>query len=234
MKTTVLVISCEHAVNTVPSHYTHLFQQHESILQTHHATDFGALELTSQMSKTIGCEYTQSAVTRLLIDCNRSLTHSRCFSKFTKQLPNSEQKSLIDHYYLPFRQQTKHIVDAHIANNEQVLHLSVHTFAPILKGFIQNAGIGLLYDFRRHGEKEVARLWHGLLLQETPEYRIRMNYPFPGNSDSFTTSLRSSYAERDYLGIEMEVNQALLTSPAAISEMAHVLSHSLRELLELL
>ncbi|MDP3705568.1 MAG: N-formylglutamate amidohydrolase [Legionellaceae bacterium] len=234
MKKTVLVLSCEHAVNTVPPNYAGLFQRHESLLKTHRATDFGALDITTQMSETLRCEYTQSAVTRLLIDCNRSLTHSRCFSKVTKHLSSTEKQSLIDQYYLPFRQQTKHIIDRHIANNEQVLHLSVHTFAPILKGLIQNAGIGLLYDFRRHGEKEVARVWHGLLLQETPEYRIRMNYPFPGNSDSFTSSLRHDYAERDYLGMEMDVNQAVLTSPAAISEIAHALSHSLRELLELL
>jgi len=234
MKPTVLVISCEHAVNTVPPDYLHLFQQHESILQTHRAIDFGALEITQYMCKTMGCEYTQSTVSRLLIDCNRSLTHSRCFSKFSKKLPDSGKKSLIDHYYTPFRQQTKMIIDSHIAANEQVLHLSIHTFTPVIKGLTQNTGIGLLYDSRRHAEKEVARQWHGLLLQETPEYRIRMNYPFPGNSDSFTTTLRHDYVERDYLGMEIEINQALLCSPAAIDEVAYALTHSMQELLRLL
>ncbi|MDP3562818.1 MAG: N-formylglutamate amidohydrolase [Legionellaceae bacterium] len=234
MKQTVLVVSCEHAVNTVPPDFNYVFLQHQSLLSNYQASDLGAARIAQQISNELGCDLTQSGVTRLLIDCNRSLSHSRCFSKFTKSLSNTEKKLLINQYYLPFRQQTKDIIDSHIAANKQVLHLSVHTFAPLLKGFRHNAGIGLLYDSLRHGEKEVARLWHGLLLQETPTYRVRLNYPFPGNSDSFTKTLRSHYTQRDYLGIEMDINQALLISPAAESEVAYALSHSLEELLQLL
>lgn len=234
MKPTIPVISCEHASNNVPSNYHNLFQHHTSILHTPQASDLGALEISQFISKFIGCELTQTNVSRLLIDCNRSLLHSRCFSRFSKRLPDIEKNQLIENYYAPFRQQTKKIIDSHISNNEQVLHISIHTFAPIIKGFTQKTGVGLLYDSSRHGEKEVARIWHGLLLQEPLEYLIRMNYPFRGNSDSFTKSLRRNYLERDYIGMEIEVNQALLTTSESINELARTLAHSLSELMQLL
>ncbi len=234
MKQTVLVLSCEHAVDTIPDKYRDLFQKPLSSRLQKKAMDHGALNITKQISQILHCDFTQNSVSRLLIDCNRSLANKRCFSKYSNTLSEAEKQTLIDQYYTPFRQQTKALIDQHIEANRQVLHISIHTFSPILRGFRQNAGIGLLYDTKRHGEKEVARIWHGLLLQETPSYRIRYNYPFPGNSDSYTKTLRHTYAEKDYLGIEMEVNQALLKTSTAINEVTSALSHSLGELIALL
>lgn len=234
MKPTVLVVSCEHAVNTIPPQYLSLFAHHEPILRSHLAVDFGALEITTLISQSLNLSFTQSEVSRLLIDCNRSLSHSHCFSKFTRTLSIIEKHALIEQYYLPFREHTKAVIESHINNNEQVLHVSVHTFKPILKGLIQKAGLGILYDPHRHGEKEVARIWHGLLLQQTPAYRLRMNYPFRGNQDNFTTTLRREFSERDYLGMELEINQALLHHPEDMLDVANSLSNSLQGLLELL
>lgn len=231
---TVLVISCEHAVNTIPDEYMHLFKNHKSILHSRRAMDLGALDITRALTRNLNIGFTQSQVSPLLIDCNRSLTHSYCFSKFTKDLPNNIKQNLIENYYLPFREQTKVVIDSHIKNKEQVLHLSIHTFKPILKGLIQNAGLGLLYDPHRHGEKEVARIWHGLLLQQTPAYRLRMNYPFRGDHDNFATDLRRIYEEKDYLGMELEINQALLNTEESKLDVINGLTNSLSSLLELL
>ena len=234
MKPTILFLSCEHAVETVPPVYRHLFHQHESILQTHRAIDFGALEVATHLSQTFACEFVQATVSRLLIDCNRSLTNASCFSEFTEQLPPAEKQQLIDQYYLPYRNHCEALLKAHIELGHQVLHLSIHSFTPVFKGITRNAGIGLLYDPKRHGEKEVARQWHGLLSQETPTYRVRMNYPYSGSSDGFTTALRKQYTEHEYLGIEVEMNQAIVKDREALQPMANTLSRSLKELLLLL
>jgi len=234
MKPISLLISCEHGVNTVPPAYRGLIKGQEQLLQTHRGIDLGALEIANHLSQMFACSYTQATVSRLLIDCNRSLAHAQCFSEFTKDLPVAEKKQLIDQYYLPFRQQTEKLIKDHVESGCQVLHLSIHSFTPELDGVKRNAGIGLLYDHARHGEQEVARIWRSLLLQQTPTYRVRMNYPYHGNTDGFTTSLRKRYTEHDYLGLEIESNQALLEDNASLYEVAHVLSASLRELLQLL
>lgn len=234
MKPTVLVISCEHAVNMVPSTYQHLFMRHKSILSSPRAYDLGATEIAAQLGETLHCDVIQSAVTRLLVDCDHSVHHSLCFSKFSKKLSLADRKTLIEEYYRPFHHQLETCIAEHVAQQKQVLHISIHTFSPILDGFIQNAGIGVLYDSHRHGEKEVARLIHSLLLQETTPYRIRLNYPFSGSKDYILSHFRKQYEQKDYLGIKMEINQALLASTENLSALCGSLSHSLYELLALL
>lgn len=234
MKPTVLVISCEHAVNTVPDRFQAVFQEHQSVLTTARAVDFGALEITEYLHQTLGCAYTHSNITHLLIDCNRSLMHQSCFSSYARHLSKLDKQYLIDHYYIPFRQQTCDHIQGHIDQGKQVLHLSIHTFPASRGNVVRNAGIGILYDSQRHGEKEVARLWHGLLMQQTPAYRIRMNYPYSGSNDNFACTLRSNYTEHDYLGLEVECNQALIQDQTSFHELKTVLSHSLAELLQLL
>jgi len=235
MKPTRLVISCEHASNQVPTEYQHLFDQHQPILETHRALDLGAKEITNHLCNTLGCDCTQAPYTRLVIDCNRSLSNPHCFSEFTKPLSTAEKKKLITRYYLPYRQQTEALIEALITEGNQVLHLSIHTFTPELNGVRRNTSIGLLYDSARHGEREVARLWQGLLEnQPPPVFKTRKNYPYRGNSDGFTSHLRKTHTEHNYLGLEVEVNQALLSDKAAFELLINTLSGSLKELLQLL
>lgn len=234
MKPTTLVISCEHAVNTIPPAYWHLFKDNNAVLQTHRGIDLGAIHIAHHLKQQFDCEYVEASVSRLLIDCNRSLSHAQCFSEFTHLLSEHDKQTIIDQYYLPFRQTTEQFINTKISNGFQVLHLSIHSFTPELNGVTRNAGIGLLYDHTRHGEKEVARIWKSLLLQQTPTYRVRMNYPYHGNTDGFTTALRKQHSEHDYLGLEIESNQALLCDPTSLNQTATALSSSLSELLQML
>ena len=233
-KPIALLLSCEHAVNTVPDKYIDLFNGQENVLHTHRGIDFGALDIATHLHETFRCDFTQARVSRLLIDCNRSLGHAHCFSEFTKHLSSKDKQDLINEYYLPFRQQTEQLIQSHIEQGFQILHLSIHSFTPELNGIKRNAGIGILYDHARHGEQEGARIWRSLLLQQTPTYRVRMNYPYHGNTDGFTTSLRKTYTEHDYIGFEVESNQALLSEKASLNEVANALSSSLQELMQLL
>lgn len=203
-------MSCEHAVNTIPSAYQHLFHQQEAILNTHRGVDLGTLDIARDLSKTLHCPLVEANVSRLMIDCNRSLTHSRCFSEFTKGLPQSEKQHIIDQYYQPFRQKTEALVHNNIQQGFQVIHLSIHSFTPILNHHVRNADIGFLYDPRRLGEKKLATQWRKRILEESPTYRIRMNYPYRGISDCLVSTLRKKYPEQDYLGFEIEINQAIV------------------------
>ena len=234
MKPIALHISCEHAVNTVPPAYQPLFAEQAAVLSTHRALDIGAFEIAHHLQSEFACSYTEACVTRLLIDCNRGLTNPHCFSEFTNALTRSEKETLIHQYYQPFRHETEQQIKAHIDGGAQVLHLSIHSFTPESQGIVRQAGIGLLYDHTRHGEQEVARVWKGLLLLQTPTYRVRMNYPYHGHNDGFPHALRKQYTEHDYLGFEVECNQALLQEKSSRDELMQVLSSSLQELLQVL
>nr|WP_238143946.1 hypothetical protein [Legionella pneumophila] len=51
MKHIALLISCEHAVNTVPYDYQMLFECHKELLESHRGIDFGALEIAQSIHK---------------------------------------------------------------------------------------------------------------------------------------------------------------------------------------
>jgi predicted N-formylglutamate amidohydrolase len=234
MKPTKVVITCEHGGNEVPSQYRALFHQAEDELNSHRALDYGAYEIASQISKIFCFDFAYTLTTRLLIDCNRSLRHPQCFSEFSKPLPKAEKQILIEQYYLPYRNQVENYVKTHIDGGSQVLHISVHSFVPSLNGKLRNAAIGLLYHPAHHGEKEVARIWSSLLTKHPPAYRVRMNYPYRGQSDGLTSTLRNKYAESQYLGIELELNQSILQEDKSTQELIEVLQDTIKNLLQLL
>ncbi len=113
---------------------------------------------------------------------------------------------------------------------ERALHISVHSFTPVLRGVRRSADIGLLYDSRRILEKELVKSWLWTLSLESP-HRVRRNYPYLGRSDGFTTALRRQFPAARYLGIELEINQRLLTSAAQEPFARGVVVESLQTLL---
>ena len=233
MKPTKLFLSCEHATNNVPEQYRNLFNKNKEVLETHRAIDFGAIDIATHLAKTFDCDLTKAEVTRLLIDCNRSLNNANCFSEFSNELEPIDKEELANSYYLPYREKTENLIKNLITKDHQVLHISCHSFTPVFNGVTRNAGIGLLYDPRHHGEKEVAREWQRIFSEQT-DYRVRVNYPYSGKSDGFTTYLRKKFAEKDYLGIELEVNQDLVKDKSSITTIAHEIANSISELLELI
>lgn len=234
MKPTVLLISCEHGSNKVPAKYMHLFGEKKLLLKTPQAYEVGALKIAEFIQDKLNCDLVTAKVSRLLIDCDHGLHHRNCFSKYSKKLSLEEKGELIDTYYHPYHNTIKKKIIAHIEKEQQVLHLSIHTFQPILKRILLNTAVGVLYHPHRHAEKEVSRIIHSLLLQQTPSYKTRMNYPFSGKNDFVLQSFRKQFEEKDYLGIKLDINQALLSSDAELEQMSDVLVQVFKELLQVL
>jgi predicted N-formylglutamate amidohydrolase len=94
-----------------------------------------------------------------------------------------------------------------LRNGRSVLHLSVHSFTPRLRGVRRRTDIGLLYDPRRGPEAGFCALWKARLADAAPRLRIRNNQPYRGTGEALTTSLREKFPASRYLGIEIEINQ---------------------------
>lgn len=223
MNPTSYIITCEHAVNTIPSRYQPLFNKDQAILNTHRAIDFGALQMARDFSKTLQSPLITAQVSRIIIDCNRSLNHRGCFSSFTENFTVDEKQDLIDQYYTPYRQQVESLIHQTIQQGHQVIHLSIHSFTPSLDNQIRNAEIGFLYDPARIGEKQLATRWRKKILEITADYRVRMNYPYRGTADGFITALRKMHPEQNYIGIEIESNQQLTKDPVELGKLTDVL-----------
>jgi len=205
-----LILTCEHAFNTIPQEYQDLFINAEETLESHRGYDPGALDLFNEL-KDLADFSSFHETGRLLVEVNRSKRHPNLYSEFTKNLSETSKTKLLDEYYFPYRNSVEKQISSLIRKGEKLLHFSVHTFTPNLNEEIRNADIGLLYDPSRSREKEFCINFKKELKDQNPDLKIRSNYPYLGKADGFTTYLRKRFSE-NYMGIELEVNQKFVNN----------------------
>lgn len=207
-----ILITCEHGGNRVPRSLAALFQPHQQRLESHRGWDPGALALARAFAKHLRATLIASTISRLVVELNRSSHHRAVFSDITKQLSPQERTRLLERWYHPHRTSVIEAIEQMLRTRRQpVVHLGVHTFTPVLAGNTRNASIGLLYDPARTAERDLCVRWQRELRHLLPEHRVRRNYPYRGRDDGLTTALRRRFAADRYLGIELEVNQGLLS-----------------------
>ncbi len=221
-----IVLTCEHGGNKVPEHLQHLFLSNKQILHTHKALDLGALDLFNQL-KPLADFSISSTTSRLLIELNRSLHHKNLFSEFSKTLSTSEKKELINSYYLVYRNKVEDSIRNYIKEGYEVLHISVHSFTPILNSIERNCDIGLLYEPSNLNEKEFSHEFRKKILEQNSLLNVRYNYPYLGRMDGFTTYLRKQF-QYNYVGIEIEVNQNYVLENKMNTAICELLYSSLK------
>lgn len=206
-----LFVTCEHAGNVVPKEYAHLFVGHEHLLPTHRGWDPGALLLAREMAARFGAPLLYDKTTRLLADLNRSVGVPDLHSEATRHLSRPDRRRLLDAYYFPHRRRVDAAIAAAVAEakraGDRVVHVASHSFTPELHGKVRTADIGMLYDPRRPGEVAFATAWIDALRNKDAGLRLRRNYPYLGASDGVCQVMRRRYSPKDYVGLELEVNQ---------------------------
>ena len=202
-----LIITCEHGGNRIPKKYSSLFKNKKRILESHRGWDPGALVLARQLARELSAPLFYSDVSRLLIDLNRSVHHPDLFSDYSRECSNDTKQKLIAEFYQPYRDQVEQTIKKLQGAGQPLLHLSIHSFTPVMNDKPRNADIGLLYDPSRNLERSYCQQFKSSINKALPELRLRNNYPYRGTADGFTTYLRKRYTASRYLGIEIEINQ---------------------------
>jgi predicted N-formylglutamate amidohydrolase len=131
------------------------------------------------------------------------------FSALTRTLAEAQRRELLRTHHAPHRAAVRRLLRTRLRRRALQLHVAVHSFVPVWKGRERRVDIGLLMDPSRSWEVQVVRAWRRRLRATHPELRIRLNAPYRGWTDGLATALRRSLGPR-YVGIELEMNQALL------------------------
>jgi predicted N-formylglutamate amidohydrolase len=207
LKRRALLVSCEHGGNRVPAKYAALFKDAADVLATHRGYDWGALEVARAFGRTLGVEPFVATTTRLVVDLNRSPGNRNVFSAYTRSLPAEQRAAALATHYWPYRQAVEDVVAAAVRARTPVLHVSAHSFTPVLRGETRNCDVGFLYDPAHRGDVRFVAAWYAALHEAAPSLVLRRNYPYRGVSDSLVTHLRRRYGGRGYAGIELEINQ---------------------------
>lgn len=201
------VISCEHATCHVPDPWRHLLAD-TALLQSHRGWDPGAAGMADFLGQRLETPVHHGQVTRLLADANRSASNPNVHAPAIRALPRSDRDAIIKAWHAPHHAAVTAEVENRLTAAGQVIHLSCHSFTPVLDGKRRNADIGLLYDPRHSQEQSLAVLWQHRL-QASSRLRTRRNYPYKGCGDGMARTMRRLFGDA-YLGFEVELSQALL------------------------
>lgn len=224
-----ILISCEHGGNQVPPRYRRWFGELQSSLPTHRGYDAGALRMAQDLSAAFEAPLVVSTVTRLLVDLNRSIGHPRLHAEAVRKLPREEWDRIIAEHYRPHRAKVEDLIRRAIAHGQRAIHVASHSFTPVLNGQVRTADVGLLYDPSRAGERRLCARWKAALAQALPHRRVRRNYPYSGKDDGLMPYLRGRFQDSVYLGIELEINQAIVVgAPRRWAELRSAMIESLR------
>ncbi len=225
-----MILTCEHATSAIPAPYAELMAGARHLLQTHRAYDIGARQVCRALEELAdGAVYGECS--RLLVDLNRSPGHPRLFSEFSSDLPRPEKDRVLARCYSPFRETALAAIGQTMSRHGEVLHLSIHSFTPVLHGKIRSNDLGILYDPRRQREKSCARRLADEMRAIDRHLSVRMNHPYRGVADGHTTALRRRFASEAYLGLEIEINQRLLGDDRGRTAMGEFLLQALSRLI---
>jgi len=225
----VFVVTCEHGGNRIPAAYRHLFQGRDELLNSHRGYDAGALTMAESLAAALDAPILASTTSRLLIDLNRPPGHPRLFSVITRKLPSECRAEIACRYHHPHWAELRQLARQAIEDGDRVVHISSHSFTPVMSGRARSADVGLLYDPGRCGEVQLCTRWKATLADRAPELRVRRNYPYCGKSAGLTAQMRRCFSADAYVGIELEVNQSVVCAGGRRwTELRRLLTGSLR------
>jgi predicted N-formylglutamate amidohydrolase len=220
-----LVLSCEHGGHRIPEPWAPLFRGKTRELESHRGWDPGALSVARRLARRFEAPLIAATTSRLLVDLNRSPHNPAVFSRTTRSLPPDEREAILERVHRPHWQRVREMLDA---VDGRVLHVAVHSFAPVLGGRVRAFDVALLYDPARRRESELAARWKHNLVAEAPWLRVRRNAPYRGRSDGLPTAMRRERPATRYLGIELELNQASIEPRTRRTEVFEAVCSALR------
>src|SRR5271165_2918629 len=204
------LITCEHGGKRIPAPYRRLFRGQRALLGSHRGYDPGALVMARALASAFRAPLVASTVSRLLIDLNRSIGHPQLFSATSRGLQATDREQIVERHYRPYRARVERLVRQSVSCGHRIIHISSHSFTPMLDHKVRRADVGLLYHPGRRGEAELCARWKATLAACAPQFRVRRNYPYAGKGDGLTSHLRLRFPASVYVGIELEVNQNIV------------------------
>src|SRR5262249_42251711 len=98
-----LLLTCEHAGNSIPRAYAPLFRGADALLATPRGWDPGAHVLARFLAKRLRRPLHAVTWSRLFVEANRAAHNPRIWSKFTRALPKAERAAILARYWWPHR-----------------------------------------------------------------------------------------------------------------------------------
>lgn len=213
-----IVLVCEHASPFIPAALNDLGIE-PAAKRSHIAWDPGAMAVAKAMSQNLDAVLVASTVSRLVYDCNRPPDADDAMPKRSEaydvpgnsHLIDAEKRDRVARYYTPF----KDTLTQEIAQRDNPIVVTVHSFTPVYNGKARDVEIGILHD----SDSRLA----DAMLSRADTYDVRRNAPY-GPEDGVTHTLKEHAVKHGHLNVMIEVRNDLIADAPAQTAMAKTLS----------
>ena len=136
-------------------------------------------------------------------------------------MDEAERARRVHEVYEPYRRAVVQSLARAAEQRGGCVHLSVHSFTPVVDGKRRDADVGLLYDPARPNERSFARRWAEAL--GASGLRVRLELPVSRHGGRFYEgSCAGMFPAARYTGLELELSQALLADRRRRMHIARV------------
>lgn len=220
------ILICEHASHIVPDQLDNLGLD-EDILKQHIGYDIGAKEMTSFLSKKLNATAIMGNYSRLVIDCNRSLSAKDCIAKVSdgtfipgnQTLTDTDKILRINHIYQPFHTAIFNLITEKLKTHQMVKIANIHSFTPMLSTAKKSGGsrpwhIGFVYrDPKLSQPLSLAAIKY---IRNNSDYVVGDNEPYNGFIHrGFTTAFHAESHELPHCLVEFR--QDLIDTPEGVA-----------------
>lgn len=209
-----LLLLCDHASNAVPQALGDLGIP-PSELSRHIGWDIGGLDAALELSNVLDAPLVASGYSRLVIDCNRWPAGEGSTPEISdetvipanKDLTKQQVDARAEACFWPYHREVDRLLDAMTADGRQVCLLVMHSFTPVMKGFVRPWHVGVLWN-------DDPRLPERLLeeLRRDPSLVVGDNEPYSARA-SYEYTLTAHARPRALPHCSLEVRQDLIGTP---------------------
>ncbi len=227
--TSPFVIVCDHASNRIPEKYGTLgLSQIERV--SHIAWDPGALSVSRALSQQLDAPLVQSTVSRLIIDCNRSLDAPDLIwtlSEATRIAANEnldpdERDFRIAHFHRPYHASIETLLEARRHAGQETILVCMHSFTPVYHGVPRPWPIGLIHGL----DQRYTQVLYEALKANDPDLNVGWNEPYAAHS-GVTLTLEKHGDVRGLEATMIEIRHDEILEPAGVTTWSSRLAHCL-------
>lgn len=200
-----IVITCDHASNTVPAQYGNLGLGPEELAR-HIAWDIGAAGIAQRLSRQFDCPAILCGTSRLVIDCNRHPHDPSSMPEMSdgtivagnRNLTETARRERIDRFFTPYHDAVGAVVKARLAAGQRPLILSVHSMTPVMNGAFRPWEISLSSNEDRSTTDQMLPL-----LRQRSDITVGDNQPYNLDpAEDYSTPAHALAHRLPYLQVE--------------------------------
>jgi predicted N-formylglutamate amidohydrolase len=209
-----LLLLCDHASKAVPKALGSLGIS-EAELSRHIGWDIGGLDAAIALSKALDAPLVASGYSRLVIDCNRwpggegstPEVSDGTVVPANQGLTQEQIDARAAACFWPYHHEVDRLLDMMTAGDRKVCLLVMHSFTPVMKGFVRPWHVGVLWN-------DDPRLPEPLLteLRRDPKLVVGDNEPYSARA-SYEYTLTAHARSRAIPHCSLEVRQDLMDTP---------------------